>query len=133
MSVLLLKKKMAWKILNLHEFVYTPGAIDPLLLCTDELENQDDIDDGNSKHTDDEDAHLHEISNSQLLNNEKSTAARGQPSLAASETGSSSGVSIAQICEHLLNNIPGLKEHGISLSTTRRLFYVPNKGNLASR
>jgi hypothetical protein len=94
---------------------------------------------------------LDEISSTPLIN-ENATATHGQPSIAAKfpdlvniaadfvkqawlccSAGTSSGVSVAQICEHLLDKVPGLREqHGISLSTTRRLFHVPNKGNIAS-
>ena len=37
-----------------------------------------------------------------------------------------------RIREHLLQEVPGLKEHGISVTSTRRLFQAPNKGNCAS-
>ena len=49
------------------------------------------------------------------------------------ETGFSSGVTVSQIRDHLLVSVPGLKEHGISMTTTRRLFEAPNKGNIASK
>ena len=48
-------------------------------------------------------------------------------------TGSSAGVSIAEIRQHLLDKVPGLKQHGISLSMVRRLFQAPNRGNIASQ
>ena len=48
-------------------------------------------------------------------------------------TGSSAGVSIAEIRQHLLDNVPGLKQHGISLSMAKRLFQAPNRGNIASQ
>ena len=157
MPVMHLRTKKAWIILNLHEFVYTPGAIEALLLCADERRNQVN-NFSNSELVIGDDANLDEISNSVALINEKSTATSGQPSIAAkfpevvntaadfvkqqgfaaqsrrrSETGTSSGVSVAQIREHLLDTVPGLREHGISLSTTRRLFHAPNKGNVASQ
>ena len=44
----------------------------------------------------------------------------------------SCGATISQIREHLLNEIVCLKEHGISLSTIRRLFNVPNKSQPSS-
>ena len=156
MPVMLLKTATSWVILNLHEFVYTPGAIEAFLLCADEWENPDNV--SNSKLVDGDNTNLEELSNPVLATNERSTATRGQPSIAAkfpdivniaadfvkqhgfaaqnrrrSETGSSSGVSIQQIRENLLDKVPALREHGISLSTTRRLFHAPNKGNVASR
>ena len=42
------------------------------------------------------------------------------------DTSYSSGVTVSQIREHLIKTIPGLKEHGLSLSTTRRLFQAPD-------
>ncbi|CAB3978472.1 Hypothetical predicted protein [Paramuricea clavata] len=47
-------------------------------------------------------------------------------------TGYSSGVTIAQIREHLMKEIPGLKEHGISSSTIRRLFKAPFRSRVSS-
>ena len=41
----------------------------------------------------------------------------------------SSRVTIPQIRSHLLEKVSGLKSHGISLSTTRRLFETPTKRN----
>ena len=32
-----------------------------------------------------------------------------------------------------MDKVPGLKQHGISLSTVRRLFQAPNRGNIASQ
>ena len=43
------------------------------------------------------------------------------------ETGYSSGVSVSEIRTHLMKNVPGLIDHGISKSTVRRLFQPPNK------
>ena len=43
------------------------------------------------------------------------------------ETGYYSGVSISEIRTHLMKNVPGLIDHGISKSTVRRLFQPPNK------
>ena len=49
-----------------------------------------------------------------------------------SETWCSSGVTTSQIRDHLYENIPGLKDHNISLSTICRLFQAPNKNFHAS-
>ena len=43
------------------------------------------------------------------------------------DTGFSSGVTINQIRQHLLENGQGLCEHNISKSTVRRLLEAPNK------
>ena len=48
------------------------------------------------------------------------------------ETIYSSGVTVKQVCDHLLENVPGLLDHNISLTTVRRLFNAPNKGYRAS-
>ena len=48
------------------------------------------------------------------------------------ETGYSSGVTIKQIQNHLYSTFPELKQHKISLSTIRRMFDAPDKGNNAS-
>ena len=42
------------------------------------------------------------------------------------DTGFSSGVTINQIRQHLLEIVQGLREHNISKSTVRRLFEAPN-------
>ena len=47
-------------------------------------------------------------------------------------TGSSASVSIGKIRQHLLDKVPGLKQHEISFPTISRLFQAPNRGNIAS-
>ena len=42
------------------------------------------------------------------------------------DTGTSSGLTIAQIQEHAKNAIPGFRKHGMHLTTIRRLFEAPN-------
>ena len=155
MPVMLLNTATSWVILN-HEFVYTPGDIEAFLLCAHEWENPDNV--SYSELVDGDNTNLEELSNPVLATNERSTATRGQPSIAAkfpdmvniaadfvkqhgiaaqnrrhNETGSSSGICIQQICKNLFDKVPGLKQHGISLSITRRLFHAANKGNVASR
>ena len=48
------------------------------------------------------------------------------------ETGYYSDVSISEIRTHLMKNVPGLIDHGISKSTVRRLFQPPNKRHSAT-
>ena len=48
------------------------------------------------------------------------------------ETAYSSGVTIAQIQEHVYSKFPALKDHRVSLSTICRMFEAPSKSNLAS-
>ena len=150
MLVMLLQTKTGAIILNLYEFVYTPGAIEALLLCSD-IHDHTDSDSELVDHSD-----LSETS-TRLADNENAKTTCGQPSISSkfpdlvniaadfvkqhgfaaqsrrrTGTGSSSGVSVVQIREHLLDKVPGLKKHGISISTTRTLFHAPNKGNVAS-
>ena len=48
------------------------------------------------------------------------------------DTGFSSGITINQIRQHLLENVQGLCEHNISKSTVRRVFEAPNKSHNAA-
>ena len=132
---------------NLHEFVYAPRALEASLLSTDP--KQDVIIDSEVPNPDQKDSDAN-----QGVGNKH----RGQSSVASkfptlvdgaadfvkqhnfaaqirrrTNTGSSAGVSIAEIRQHLLDKVPGLKQHGISLSTVRRLFQAPNRGNIASQ
>ena len=150
MPVMLLKREKCI-FLNLHELIYTPGVIEALLLSADpnidseehEPETVNDINE-NMISTETPEKNLNEN--------------RGQPSITVKfpsvvniaadfvkqhsfaaqirhrrNTGSSAGVSIAQIRTHLLEKVPVLRAHRISITTVRRLFKAPNKGNNASR
>ena len=125
--------------INLHEFVYVPGALEYLL-------SPDDDENKLGEETEDpEDVEVTET-NLQSGNKEKG----GQPPLIKQfpdivnivvefvkqqgyaaqhrrrdETVYSSGVTISQIREYLFQQIPGLREYGISKSTIRRLFNPP--------
>ena len=150
MPVMLSETKTGAIILNLHEFVYTPCAIEALLLCSD-IHDHTNSDSELVDHSDLSETSTH------LADNENAKTTRGQPSISSkfldlvniaadfvkqhgfaaksrrrTGTGSSSDVLVVQIREHLLDKVPSLKEHGISISTTRRLFHAPNKGNVAS-
>ena len=131
---------------NLHEFVYTPGALECLLLdpkVTD-IEGENDKDDQTQDKPDDE-----------KKVNRKGIG--GQPSLVSkfrgiideaaefikqhgfsahsrrrTETSYSSGVSINEIREHLNFKFPEVKKQTISLTTISRMFQAPNKGFTAS-
>ena len=48
------------------------------------------------------------------------------------DTGFSSGVTINQIRQNLLENVQGQREHNISKSRVRRLFEAPNKSHNAA-
>lgn len=45
---------------------------------------------------------------------------------------SAPGVSLANIQNHLLQNVPGLREHGISRSTIARMMNPPRRNTIAS-
>ena len=49
-----------------------------------------------------------------------------------SSTGSGAGVSLDQVRNHLLQTVPGLKEHGIGKTAVAYLFCPPNKGRKSS-
>lgn len=155
MPVMFLKTEKSGVFLNLQEFVYTPGAIEALLECSSPASGDDDLDKMPPKESD---IAPTENPNEDKLVQNPSSKSCGQPSLVSrfpdlvdaasefvkqhgfsaqcrrrTETGYSSGVTVAEIRQHLLKEIPGLREHGISLTTIRRLFQAPNKGNRASK
>ena len=131
--------------------IYTPGVIEALLLSADP-----NID---SEEHEPETVHgINENMISTETPEENLNENRGQPSITVkftsvvniaadfvkqdsfaaqirrdTNTGSSAAVSIAQIRTHLLEKVPGLREHRISITTVRRLFKAPNKGNNTSR
>ena len=139
--VLYIKDNCSSFFVNIHEFTYTPGSLDA---------HNDNLYDNVIEQGNDNEGKL----------KEKETLSKiGQPSLVdkfpsiigiatdfiksngfsaqnrrRTDTGYSSGTTIVQIKNHLVDNIPGLKEHGISESTVRRLFQAPNKAhNSATR
>ena len=139
--VLYIKDNCSSFFVNIHEFTYTPGSLDA---HNDNLYD-DVIEQGND--------------NEGKLKEKETLSKIGQPSLVdkfpsiigiatdfiksngfsaqnrrRTDTGYSSGTTIVQIKNHLVDNIPGLKEHGISESTVRRLCQAPNKArNSATR
>ena len=127
--------------LNLHELVYTPGALEYLLLNPASM---DDAKDHLEKERPDQ-------QNDQGKVDRKGIG--GQPSIVSkfpgiidevaefikqhgfsaqsrrrTETGYSSGVSISQIRDHLYLKFPELEKHTESLTTIGRMFQAPNKG-----
>ncbi len=44
-------------------------------------------------------------------------------------TGTGTGVTLKDMKQHLLDNVPGLKEHGISLDTIHHLMVAPRKNS----
>ena len=145
MPILYLANKNNGVFINLHEFIYMPGSLE-YLLSPDTNTNNINLTDTNS-----------ETFETLTDNNEGAKLAGGQPSLVSkfselvdvtanfikkhgfsakyrrhNETTSSSGVTIKQVCDHLLENVPGLLDPNISLTTVRRLFNAPNKGYRAS-
>lgn len=153
MPVMYLVNESGGVFLNLQEFVYTPGAMEALLQFSAEGEDsgvtESLVVDGGSVQT--------EV-NHETQKETRSFKIHGQPTIVSkfpdivdrvaefvkqhgfsaqcrrrTETGYSSGVTVAEIRKHLLKEVPGLREHGISLTTIRRLFQAPNKGNRASQ
>ena len=45
---------------------------------------------------------------------------------------STPGVSLNNIRQHLLDEVPGLKEHGISVNTVARLMNAPRRNTIAA-
>ena len=145
-------------MLNLTEFFYTPGAVEALLKCCDkshEVNKDDDVweDEQNMPSSE----NVASLEKGQMDKHARGKSNPGQPSIVSkfptivdvaaeyvkqngfsaqcrrrAETWYSSGVTVEEIREHLLQEVPGLKEHGISVTSTRRLFQAPNKGNSAS-
>ena len=144
--VMLIKRKKPIYV-NFHGFVFTHGALEAFLLSIDP--NQDVIIDSEVPRPDQKESDVN-----QGVGNKHSrqpfTASKfqtlvdsavefvkqhssGAQNCTRTNTGSSAGVSITEIRQHLYDNVPGLKQHGISLSTVRRLFQLPDKGHIASQ
>ena len=132
--------------LNLTEFVYTPGAVEALLKCCDKLHEVDKDDVWEDKEN------MPSSENGQTDKHAQGKSNQEQPSIVSkfpttvdvaaeyvkqnsfsaqcqrrTETGYSSGVTAQEIREHLLKEVPNLKEHGISVTSTRRLFQASKK------
>ena len=152
--MLIKREKLVY--VNLHEFVYTPGALEAFLLSTDP--KQDVIIDWEVPNLDQKESDANRGVGNKQANQGVGNKHREQPSTASkfptlvdstadfvkqhsfavqirrwTNTGSSAGVSITKIRQQLLDKVPGLKQYGISLSTVRRLFQAPNRGNIASQ
>ena len=137
MPVMYLKNGMKSVLINLHEFVVTPGAFEMIMLL-DKNCNEEDSDE------------VVVLDESCKISSQKGKG--GQPSIVSkfpnivdevsefikqhgfsaqnrrrTETGFSCGVTAKQIQQHLYDKYPDLKEHKISLTTIRRLFSAPNK------
>ena len=129
--------------INLHELVLTPGCLEAFLVSSDADSNKDVVEEMQKEN---------EGNISEGQESVKKRGMGGQPSIVSkfpeivniaadfvklngyaaearrrNETGSCPGVSIKEVREHLLQNVEGLAEHGISCTTVRRLFQPPNK------
>ena len=126
--------------INLHEFVYTPGALQILIFPENIDEEVLDVNEQN----DNENLLLNESSNRKGIGGQPSIIRKfpeivdavaefiKQHGFAAQsrrriDTGLASGVSIREIKGHLYEKFPLLKEHKISLSTISRMFEPPNR------
>ena len=139
MPVMYLKSQTKSLFINLHVFVLTPGVFEPILLlgkaADSEVERAETVVDIDS-----------------VIDNDCRKGIGGQLFIATKfpqivdmvaefikqhgfsaqnrrrmEKGSSNGVTVKQIQQHLYTNYPELKEHKISLTTIRRMFQAPNK------
>ena len=139
MPVMYLKSQTKSLFINLHVFVLTPGVFEPILLlgkaADSEVERAETVVDIDS-----------------VIDNDCRKGIGGQLFIATkfpqivdmvaefikqhgfsaqnrrrTEKGSSNGVTVKQIQQHLYTNYPELKEHKISLTTIRRMFQAPNK------
>ena len=145
MPILYLAKKNNVVFINLHEFIYMPGSLE-YLLSPETNTNNINQSDTNC-----------ETFETLTDNNEGAKLAGGQPSLVSkflelvdvtadfikkhgfsgnyrrrNDTNYSSAVTIKQVRDQLLENVPGLLDHNISVTTVRRLFNEPNKSYRAS-
>ena len=132
---------------NLQEFLYYPRALE--LLLSESKETAADLE--CQQKNDEENMSQQQTGNKNDPNKRSYT---GQPSIVSlfprfidttvefikqhsfsahnrrrEDTCYSSRVTIPQIQSHLLEKVPGLKSHGISLSITRRLLEAPTKRN----
>ena len=133
------KTEIGQFFINLKEFIYTPGSLEILFdegsQSTQEDENAEKI---NYEPT--ENVRTKELVNKggqrsivELFPNiiDITSEFLKQQGLAAqcrrrNDTGYSSGVTVSQIRKHLLEFVPGLREHNISHSTVRRFFEAPH-------
>ena len=147
MPVMLVTQNGSSHYINIHEFVFTPGLFEAFLNSDKEAEETGHVS-----------ADLQNSEEHENTINPCNNMSKGQPSLVKkfqsivdktaefvkqhgfaaqqrrrTETGYSSGVTIRQIREYLIKDIEGLKEHGISQSTIRRLFNAPNRSHTASK
>ena len=147
MPVIYFNNEKCSSFVNLHELVMTPGILECLLFPDNVSIEEPGIDNSEPVGADSE-----EPNNSQENQTKSRRGIGGQPSFifkfpeiigevtvyvkhhnfAAqarrwTDTGFSSGISIAEIRNHLYEKFPDLKSHIVSLTTIRRLFEAPNK------
>lgn len=145
MPVMMISKEDNDLFINLDEFIFTPGLFEAFL-CSDDkdalLEEGETRGDGEKNDESKNDRERNYSGQPSIVSKfpgiiDKAAEFMKQHGFAAhhrrrAETGYSSGVTISQVRDHLFNEIAGLKEFGMSLSTVRRIFNAPNKGNTAS-
>ena len=142
--VIFVKTELDQFFIYLNEFIYIPGTLQILLNEQTGKSEEDDV-------------KMIESSSQDSVASKKKVNKGGQKSivhlfpciiditseflkqhgLAAhcrrrNDTGFSSGVTINQIRQHLLENVQGQREHNISKSRVRRLFKAPNKSHNAA-
>ena len=149
MPVMYLKSQTKSLFINLHVFVLTPGVFEPILLlgkaADSEVERAETVVDIDSVIDNDcrkgiggqlfiatkfpqivdmvaEFPQIVDMVAEFIKQHGFSAQNRRR-----TEKGSSNGVTVKQIQQHLYTNYPELKEHKISLTTIRRMFQAPNK------
>ena len=130
MPAMLIKREKPVYV-HLHEFVYTTGALEAFLLSTNpkqdviidsEVPNPNPKESGANQRVGNKHRRQSAIASKFPTLVDSAADFVKEHSFAAQvrrrkNTGSSAGVFIAEIVQHLLDKIPTLKQHGISLST----------------
>jgi len=144
MPVIYLSKEKKSLFINLHEFLYTPGAFEMLFLrevikneseCTIGDHNSDEIDVCQSRKGVGGQPSL--VSKFPFIIDEVAEFVKQHGFAAQSrrrtEVGYSTGVTIKQIQNHIYSKYPEIENHKISLTTICRIFEAPNKGRRTSK
>ena len=144
MPVIYMKSSGTSSFVNIHEFIFTPGAIELIFLKDKNVVNSEELEPN--------------LSDLEQQTERSRKGIGGQPSIVSkfpeiadtvaefikqngfsaqnrrrTETAYSSGVTAKQIQTHLYQTFPVLEQHKISLATIRRMFNAPNKSFYAAK
>ena len=137
-SVIFVKTELGQFFINLREFIYILGALEILLNKQNDKSEEDDVEMIESCSQDSVPSKKRINKGGQkpifqlfpcLIDITSELLKQHGPAVQCkrrNDTGFSSGVTINQIRQHLLEIVQGLREHNISKSTVRRLFEAPN-------